>query len=118
MISELNEDDDGIVGGDNGHSLEELDKKFKKWELTKGMGRTSLMIGFERHSLNKGPPKKAVNRASYRFVEVLLNPDTKPEVFLAYYKELNDRLDGKASQAVQVTGNLAITHEQALGALK
>lgn len=33
-------------------------------------------------------------------------------------KEVGDRLDGKAAQAVEMSGDLTITHEEALAALE
>lgn len=102
MISELDEDDDGKTGPGIGHSIEELSKIFTKYAVPKGLARTSLVIGFERHSAGKGPPKKAINRASYRFVQVMLDEKTDATTFLAFYKEFHDRMDGKAAQAVNL----------------
>lgn len=33
-------------------------------------------------------------------------------------KEINDRVDGKAHQSVELSGDLTISHEEALGALE
>ena len=101
MISIIDEDDNGADSP--GHSVEELDK-LMKIKAPKGVARLSMLIGFERHDLEKGPPKKSLNRASFYFAAVLLDDKTDPMVRLAYHKELFDRLDGKPSQAMEVTG--------------
>ncbi len=55
---------------------------------------------------------KAIGQLARKLVSKALTGD------VAALKEIGDRLDGKPSQAVEVTGGLAITHEQAIDELK
>lgn len=104
MYTEIDENAD-----DEAMSQEAL-AKYKGFSVPKGLGRISLMlmserIGKESLSGDKPPePKKTINRINYRFLKMLLITPTDSPVFMAGFKELHDRLDGKAAQAVNLGG--------------
>lgn len=85
--------------------------KYKGFAVPKGLGRISLMLMSERigkedraSGVRAPEPKKTINRINYRFLKMLLDTPTDSPVFMAGFKELHDRLDGKAAQAVHLGG--------------
>jgi len=96
-------DEDAI---EEGMTLEEL-ARAKAFKVPKGIARLSLVLMARRISLEQGEnppePKKTINRINYR----LLKAGTTcadPDVLLKIVNFMHDRLDGKASQAVAITG--------------
>jgi len=106
MYTEINEDATGE------EMSQEALSKFKSFSVPKGLGRISLMLMSERigkeKPLKEGEkhpePKRTINRINYRFLKMLLNEPVNSPTFMAGFKELHDRLDGKAAQAVNLGG--------------
>jgi len=72
-----------------------------KAELPKGRWRLALATAAHRIEREEGEgphpkPKNAIERAAYEFLCKCMSGD------VAYVKELADRLDGKAAQAVNI----------------
>ena len=90
-------------------SIADMDRAFKNMEVSKGRGRFLLLKMAERIELEpeftddeikagaKHPlPKNPIERGLYQFLKNCATGDKD------YIKELLDRLDGKAAQAVHI----------------
>lgn len=106
---EINED-----AVESGMSFEALEK-IRAVKVPKGVARLS-MVRMSRWANEHGfekKPKKTINRVNLGFFEIMLSGKLTPLEFLAYWKEMHDRLDGKAAQCVALTdpdgGKLEIT---------
>jgi len=80
--------------------IEDFDKKWKNWEISKGRGRLILLKMAERieKETGDGPhpkPKNPIERGIYEFLCKCASGD------LFYIRELLDRLDGKPKQQVE-----------------
>jgi hypothetical protein len=92
-----------VVEDDDGGSIEEMAKIRKSFEIPKGTARIAFAIALERHDKAKGKPKKTLNKLAYRYIEIMLDPKTDPKLFVECWKDVQDRFDGKAAQAVALT---------------
>lgn len=110
--------DESDTDSNEAMSLETV-AKFKGFKVPKGTMAISLAIMSERIS-NEKPgdpePKKALNRVTYRAIKLALGSDD-PKIVLDIWKEIQDRVDGKATQAIEHSGTMTLTHEEALKAL-
>ena len=83
------------------HSYGDLAEKYKSFGLSAGRGRLLLFAMAERIEAEEGPgphpkPKNPIDCALYQFLKMCTTGE------IAYIKELMDRLDGKAAQAINL----------------
>jgi hypothetical protein len=93
-----------VVEEDDGGTIEEMAKIRKSFDIPKGTARIAFAIALERHDKGKGKPKKTLNRLAYRAIEIMLDEKLDPKLFMDAWEDLQDRMDGKAPQAVALTG--------------
>lgn len=68
-------------------------------------------LRMEIAALGEGDPK-ALRGLARNLLAIASGPEGLPAI-----REIADRLDGKPAQAVEVSGNLALSHEEALDEL-
>jgi len=83
-------------------TLKELESKYPKIEIRKGKWRYYLMMAgeeLEKHGMDYEPPKNAniLLKAGILFWQKLFQTGD-----IVWFKELADRMDGKAPQAVHI----------------
>ena len=84
-------------------TLAELKKAHQHAKLlTRGAARDSLALMAECLDMGKQPPQGFLHRWNHRFLEMFEKIQNDPAMFLAYWKELHDRVDGKPRQAVEL----------------
>lgn len=86
-------------------TLKELEKAIPSLEIKKGKWRLALLKAgeeLEKHGMEYEPPKNEniLVKAGIRFWQQLFKTND-----IAWFKELGDRMDGKAPQAVALTDN-------------
>ena len=75
--------------------------------------RDALILELQREAKDAdGKKTKRLRLIARRLV------DKAQEGDVAAIKEINDRVDGKAHQSVELSGDLNVTHEEALGELE
>jgi hypothetical protein len=85
-----------------GRSLEELAACYKQLQVPKGIARMAFAIALGCY--DRGiKPKKTLNKIAYRIIELMMEKNADPKLLLDGWKDLQDRLDGKPSQAVALT---------------
>ena len=98
MISFIDEDDKP-----GRQTAEELAKIKSDLQIPRGTARLALAIALDRHDQGKGPPKKTLNRIAYRYIQIMMDEKMDPKLFIDCWEDVQDRLDGKAAQAVALT---------------
>ena len=86
-------------------SLAETEKRYPKLEIKKGKWRLALLKAgeeLEKHGMDYEVPNNAniLVKAAVRFWQALFNTSD-----IAFFKELGDRMDGKAAQEVTLKGD-------------
>ena len=100
MISFIDEDDKP-----GRQTAEELAKIKSDLQIPRGTARLALAIALDRHDQGKGPPKKTLNRIAYRYIQIMMDEKMDPKLFIDCWEDVQDRLDGKAAQAVNLGDN-------------
>jgi hypothetical protein len=70
--------------------------------LKRGAARDSLAIMADCLANGEGPGRRFIDQWNYNFLATFDDIKNDPPVFLAYFKELHDRIDGKAAQFVTI----------------